>query len=95
MVILIFNMYSIIKSKYADVKYGYNYTITNILKYTNSFEFHEKVNFYDETVFDIDKIEYKDSFIQNNKKVIKISKGCMDKKIVKDIEEFNKFKNLL
>ena len=58
----------------------------------------DKVIFYDGIVFDIDKIEeieYKDSFIKNNKKVIKISKGFIDRKIVTDIETFKKVKILL
>lgn len=129
MVVLLFNMYIMIKSRYAGFKHGNNYTITNLLTYTNSFELHEKVIllmisvisiffiiniiqvilnpcivskdkviFYDGTVFDIDKIEeieYKDSFIQNNKKVIKISKGFIDRKIVTDIDTFKKVKILL
>lgn len=129
MVVLLFNMYSMIKSRYAGFNHGNNYTITNLLAYTNSFELHEKVIllmisvisiffiiniiqvlvnpcivskdkviFYDGTVFDINKIEeieYKDSFIQNNKKVIKISKGFIDRKIVTDIETFKKVKILL
>lgn len=129
MVVLLFNMYSMIKSRYAGFNHGNNYTITNLLTYTNSFDLYEKVIllmisvisiffiiniiqvilnpcivsrdkviFYDGTVFDINKIEeieYKDSFIQNNKKVIKISKGFIDRKIVTDIETFKKVKILL
>lgn len=129
MVVLLFNMYIMVKSRYAGFNHGNNYTITNLLAYTNSFELHEKVIllmipvisiffiidiiqvilnpcivskdkviFYDGTVFDINKIEeieYKDSFIQNNKKVIKISKGFIDRKIVTDIETFKKVKILL
>ncbi|EQK44100.1 hypothetical protein C672_0628 [[Clostridium] bifermentans ATCC 638] len=129
MVVLLFNMYIMIKSRYAGFEHGNNYTITNLLTYTNSFELHEKVIllmisvisiffiiniiqvilnpcivskdkviFYDGIVFDINKIEeieYKDSFIQNNKKVIKISKGFIDRKIVTDIETFKKVKILL
>lgn len=129
MVVLLFNMYIMVKSRYAGFNHGNNYTITNLLAYTNSFELHEKVIllmipvisiffiiniiqvilnpcivskdkviFYDGTVFDINKIEeieYKDSFIQNNKKVIKISKGFIDRKIVMDIETFKKVKILL
>ncbi len=129
MVVLLFNMYRMIKSRYVGFKHGNNYTIKNLLTYTNSFELHEKVIllmisvisiffiiniiqvlvnpcivskdkviFYDGTVFDIDKIEeieYKDSFIKNNKKVIKISKGFIDRKIVTDMESFNKVKILL
>lgn len=129
MVVLMFNMYIIIKSRYAGFKHGDNYTITNLLTYTNSFDLYEKVIlviivvisifiiiniiqailnpcivskdkviFYDGIVFDIDKIEeieYKDSFIKNNKKVIKISKGFIDRKIVTDTENFKKVKNLL
>ncbi|WP_206001550.1 hypothetical protein [Paraclostridium dentum] len=127
--VLLFNMYSMIKSRYAGFNHGNNYTITNLLSYTNSFELNEKVIllmisvisiffiiniiqvilnpcivsrdkviFYDGTVFDINKIEeieYKDSFIQNNKKVIKISKGFIDRKIVTDTETFKKVKVLL
>lgn len=129
MVVLLFNMYSMIKSRYAGFNHGNNYTIKNLLSYTNSFELNEKVIllmisvisiffiiniiqvilnpcivsrdkviFYDGTVFDINKIEeieYKDSFIQNNKKVIKISKGFIDRKIVTDTETFKKVKVLL
>lgn len=129
MVVLMFNMYIMIKSRYAGFEHGNNYNITNLLTYTNSFELHEKVIllmisvisiffiiniiqvilnpcivskdkviFYDGTVFDINKIEeieYKNSFIQNNKKVIKISKGFIDRKIVTDIETFKKVKILL
>lgn len=129
MVVLLFNMYSMIKSRYAGFNHGNNYTIKNLLSYTNSFELNEKVIllmisvisiffiiniiqvilnpcivsrdkviFYDGIVFDIDKIEeieYKDSFIKNNKKVIKISKGFIDRKIVTDTETFKKVKVLL
>lgn len=129
MIVLLFNMYNIIKSRYVGFKHGDNYTITNLLIYTNSFDLYEKVIlviivvisifiiiniiqailnpcivskdkviFYDGIVFDIDKIEeieYKDSFIKNNKKVIKISKGFIDRKIVTDMESFNKVKILL
>lgn len=129
MIVLLFNMYNIIKSRYVGFKHGDNYTITNLLTYTNSFDLYEKVIlviivvisifiiiniiqailnpcivskdkviFYDGIVFDIDKIEeieYKDSFIKNNKKVIKISKGFIDRKIVTDMESFNKVKILL
>lgn len=129
MVVLLFNMYIMVKSRYAGFNHGNNYTITNLLAYTNSFELHEKVIllmisvisiffiiniiqvilnpcivsrdkviFYDGTVFDINKIEeieYKDSFIKNNKKVIKISKGFIDRKIVTDTETFKKVKILL
>ena len=129
MIVLLFNMYNIIKSRYVGFKHGDNYTITNLLTYTNSFDLYEKVIlviivvisifiiiniiqailnpcivskdkviFYDGIVFDINKIEeieYKDSFIQNNKKVIKISKGFIDRKIVTDIETFKKVKILL
>ncbi|WP_394863420.1 hypothetical protein [Paraclostridium bifermentans] len=129
MIVLLFNMYNIIKSRYVGFKHGDNYTITNLLTYTNSFDLYEKVIlmiivvisifiiiniiqailnpcivskdkviFYDGIVFDIDKIEeieYKDSFIKNNKKVIKISKGFIDRKIVTDTENFKKVKNLL
>ncbi|NME10446.1 hypothetical protein HF875_13000 [Paraclostridium bifermentans] len=129
MVVLLFNMYIMVKSRYTGFNHGNNYTITNLLEYTNSFELHEKVIllmisvisiffiiniiqvlvnpcivskdkviFYDGTVFDINKIEeieYKDSFIQNNKKVIKISKGFIDRKIVTDTENFKKVKILL
>ncbi|MCU9809563.1 hypothetical protein LEQ06_16230 [Paraclostridium sp. AKS46] len=129
MVVLLFNMYNIIKSRYVGFKHGDNYTITNLLTYTNSFDLYEKVIlviivvisifiiiniiqailnpcivskdkviFYDGIVFDIDKIEeieYKDSFIKNNKKVIKISKGFVYRKIVTDMESFNKVKILL
>lgn len=129
MIVLLFNMYNIIKSRYVGFKHGNNYTITNLLTYTNSFDLYEKVIlviivvisifiiiniiqvilnpcivsrdkviFYDGIVFDIDKIEeieYKDSFIKNNKKVIKISKGFIDRKIVTDTETFKKVKVLL
>lgn len=129
MIVLLFNMYNIIKSRYVGFKHGDNYTVTNLLTYTNSFDLYEKVIlviivvisifiiiniiqailnpcivskdkviFYDGIVFDINKIEeieYKDSFIQNNKKVIKISKGFIDRKIVTDIETFKKVKILL
>lgn len=129
MVVLLFNMYSMIKSRYVGFKHGNNYTIKNLLSYTNSFDLYEKVIlviivvisifiiiniiqailnpcivskdkviFYDGIVFDIDKIEeieYKDSFIKNNKKVIKISKGFIDRKIVTDTENFKKVKILL
>lgn len=129
MIVLLFNMYNIIKSRYVGFKHGDNYTITNLLTYTNSFDLYEKVIlviivfisifiiiniiqailnpcivskdkviFYDGIVFDIDKIEeieYKDSFIKNNNKVIKISKGFIDRKIVTDMESFNKVKILL
>ncbi|MGL5559624.1 MAG: hypothetical protein ACRDC3_10780 [Paraclostridium dentum] len=129
MIVLLFNMYNIIKSRYVGFKHGDNYTITNLLTYTNSFDLYEKVIlviivvisifiiiniiqailnpcivskdkviFYDGIVFDIDKIEeieYKDSFIKNNKKVIKISKGFVYRKIVTDMESFNKVKILL
>ena len=129
MIVLLFNMYNIIKSRYVGFKHGDNYTITNLLTYTNSFDLYEKVIlviivvisifiiiniiqailnpcivskdkviFYDGIVFDIDKIEeieYKDSFIKNNKKVIKISKGFIDRKIVTDTENFKKVKILL
>lgn len=129
MVVLLFNMYIMIKSRYVGFKHGDNYTGTNLLTYTNSFDLYEKVIlviiviisifiiiniiqailnpcivskdkviFYDGIVFDINKIEeieYKDSFIQNNKKVIKISKGFIDRKIVTDIETFKKVKILL
>lgn len=129
MVVLLFNMYIMIKSRYVGFEHGNNYTITNLLTYTNSFELHEKVIllmisvisiffiiniiqvilnpcivskdkviFYDGIVFDINKIEeieYKDSFIQNNKKVIKISKGFIDRKIIIDIENLDKVKKLL
>lgn len=129
MIVLLFNMYNIIKSRYVGFKHGDNYTITNLLTYTNSFDLYEKVIlviivvisifiiiniiqailnpcivskdkviFYDGIAFDIDKIEeieYKDSFIKNNKKVIKISKGFIDRKIVTDMESFNKVKILL
>lgn len=129
MIVLLFNMYNIIKSRYVGFKHGNNYTIKNLLSYTNSFDLYEKVIlviivvisifiiiniiqailnpcivskdkviFYDGIVFDIDKIEeieYKDSFIKNNKKVIKISKGFIDRKIVTDTENFKKVKILL
>lgn len=129
MIVLLFNMYNIIKSRYVGFKHGNNYTIKNLLSYTNSFDLYEKVIlviivvisifiiiniiqailnpcivskdkviFYDGIVFDIDKIEeieYKDSFIKNNKKVIKISKGFIDRKIVTDTETFKKVKVLL
>uniref|UniRef100_UPI00374EC07A hypothetical protein n=2 Tax=Peptostreptococcaceae TaxID=186804 RepID=UPI00374EC07A len=43
MVVLLFNMYSMIKSRYAGFNHGNNYTIKNLLSYTNSFELNEKV----------------------------------------------------
>lgn len=58
----------------------------------------DKVIFYDGTIFDINKIEeieYEDSFIRKNKKVIKLSKGFIDRKIITDIENFDKVKKLL
>lgn len=129
MVVLLFNMYSMIKSRYADFKHGNNYTITNLLTYTNSFELHEKVIllmisvisiffiiniiqvilnpcivskdkviFYDGTVFDINKIEeieYNNPVFMKNKKIIKVSKGFIDRKIIIDIENLDKVKKLL
>ena len=129
MVVLLFNMYNIIKSSYADFKHGNNYTITNLLTYTNSFELHEKVIllmicvisiffiiniiqvlvnpcivskdkviFYDGTVFDtnkIEEIEYNNSVLIKNKKIIKVSKGFIDRKIIIDVENFDKVKKLL
>ncbi len=127
--ILLFNMYSTIKSRYAGFSHGNKYTITNLLTYTNSFELHEKVIllmisvisifciiniiqvilnpcivskdkviFYDGTVFDIDKIEeieYNNSVLIKNKKIIKVSKGFRDRKIIIDVENFDKVKQLL
>lgn len=58
----------------------------------------DKVIFYDGTIFDIDKIEeieYEDSYIRKNKKVIKLSKGFTDRKIITDIKNFDKVKKLL
>lgn len=129
MVVLLFNMYSMIKSRYAGFKHGNNYTITNLLTYTNSFELHEKVIllmisvisiffiiniiqvilntcivskdkviFYDGTVFDINKIEeieYNNPVFMKNKKIIKVSKGFIDRKIIIDIENLDKVKKLL
>lgn len=129
MVVLLFNMYSMIKSRYAGFEHGNNYTITNLLTYTNSFELHEKVIilmisvisiffiiniiqvilnpcivskdkviFYDGTVFDINKIEeieYNNSVLRKNKKIIKVSKGFRDRKIIIDVENFDKVKQLL
>lgn len=129
MVVLLFNMYSIIKSRYVGFKHGDNYTITNLLTYTNSFELHEKVIllmicvisiffiiniiqvilnpcivskdkviFYDGTVFDtnkIEEIEYNNSVLIKNKKIIKVSKGFIDRKIIIDVENFDKVKKLL
>lgn len=102
MLVLLFNMYIMIKSRYAGFEHGNNYNITNLLTYTNSFELHEKVillMIFVISIFfiinKIEEIEYKDSFIQNNKKVIKISKGFIDRKIVTDIETFKKVKILL
>lgn len=127
--ILLFNMYSTIKSRYAGFNHGNKYTITNLLTYTNSFELYEKVIllmisvisifciiniiqvilnpcivskdkviFYDGTVFDIDKIEeieYNNSVLIKNKKIIKVSKGFRDRKIIIDVENFDKVKQLL
>lgn len=129
MVVLLFNMYSIIKSRYVGFKHGDNYTITNLLTYTNSFELHEKVIllmicvisiffiiniiqvilnpcivskdkviFYDGTVFGtnkIEEIEYNNSVLIKNKKIIKVSKGFIDRKIIIDVENFDKVKKLL
>lgn len=129
MVVLLFNMYSMIKSRYAGFKHGNNYTITNLLTYTNSFELHEKVIllmicvisiffiiniiqvilnpcivskdkviFYDGTVFDtnkIEEIEYNNPALIKNKKIIKVSKGFIDRKIIIDIENLDKVKKLL
>ena len=129
MVVLLFNMYSIIKSRYVGFKHGDNYTITNLLTYTNSFELHEKVIllmicvisiffiiniiqvilnpcivskdkviFYDGTVFDtnkIEEIEYNNPPLIKNKKIIKVSKGFIDRKIIIDVENFDKVKKLL
>lgn len=129
MLVLLFNMYRMIKSRYAGFKHGNNYTITNLLTYTNSFELHEKVIllmisvisiffiiniiqvilnpcivskdkviFYDGTVFDIDKIEeieYNNPVVIKNKKIIKVSKGFIDRKIIIDIENLDKVKKLL
>ncbi|MGL5652271.1 MAG: hypothetical protein ACRDDE_10970 [Paraclostridium sp.] len=129
MVVLLFNMYSMIKSRYAGFKHGNNYTITKLLTYTNSFEWDEKVIllmisvisiffiiniiqvlvnpcivskdkviFYDGTVFDIDKIEeieYNNPVLIKNKKIIKVSKGFIDRKIIIDIENLDKVKKLL
>ncbi|RDY26724.1 hypothetical protein CHL78_012285 [Romboutsia weinsteinii] len=58
----------------------------------------DKVIFCDGLVLDTDKIEeieYKDSFIRKNKKIITISKGFTDRKIITSIEDFNKVKMLL
>lgn len=58
----------------------------------------DKVIFCDGLVFDIDKIEaieYKDSFSRKNKKIITISKGFIDRKIITGIEDFDKVKMLL
>lgn len=129
MIVLLFNMYSMIKSRYVAFKHEDNYTITNLLTYTNSFDLYEKVIlvmiavisifiiiniiqvivnpcivskdkviFYDGTVFDIDKIEeieYKNSVLIKNKKIIKVSKGFIDRKIIIDIENLDKVKKLL
>ena len=129
MIVLLFNMYSIIKSRYVGFKHGDNYTITNLLTYTNSFELHEKVIllmicvisiffiiniiqvilnpcivskdkviFYDGTVFDtnkIEEIEYNNPPLIKNKKIIKVSKGFIDRKIIIDVENFDKVKKLL
>lgn len=129
MVVLLFNMYSMIKSRYAGFNHGNNYTITNLLSYTNSFELNEKVIllmisvisiffiiniiqvilnpcivsrdkviFYDGTVFDINKIEeieYNNPVLMKNKKIIKVSKGFIDRKIIIDVENFDKVKQLL
>ena len=129
MIVLLFNMYNIIKSRYVGFKHGDNYTITNLLTYTNSFELHEKVIllmicvisiffiiniiqvilnpcivskdkviFYDGTVFDtnkIEEIEYNNSVLIKNKKIIKVSKGFIDRKIIIDVENFDKVKKLL
>lgn len=129
MVVLLFNMYIMIKSRYAGFNHGNNYTITNLLSYTNSFELNEKVIllmisvisiffiiniiqvilnpcivskdkviFYDGTVFDINKIEeieYNNPVIIKNKKIIKVSKGFIDRKIIIDVENFDKVKKLL
>lgn len=129
MVVLLFNMYSIIKSRYVGFKHGDNYTITNLLTYTNSFDLYEKVIlviivvisifiiiniiqailnpcivskdkviFYDGIVFDINKIEeieYNNSVLIKNKKIIKVSKGFIDRKIIIDVENFDKVKKLL
>ncbi len=129
MLVLLFNMYRMIKSRYAGFNHGNNYTITNLLTYTNSFELHEKVIllmisvisiffiiniiqvilnpcivskdkviFYDGTVFDIDKIEeieYNNPVVIKNKKIIKVSKGFIDRKIIIDIENLDKVKKLL
>ncbi|WP_195947285.1 hypothetical protein [Paraclostridium bifermentans] len=129
MVVLLFNMYSMIKSRYVGFKHGNNYTITNLLTYTNSFELHEKVIllmicvisiffiiniiqvilnpcivskdkviFYDGTVFDtnkIEEIEYNNPPLIKNKKIIKVSKGFIDRKIIIDIENLDKVKKLL
>ncbi|MEN2259626.1 hypothetical protein AAIB48_19665 (plasmid) [Paraclostridium benzoelyticum] len=129
MVVLLFNMYSMIKSRYAGFNHGNNYTIKNLLSYTNSFELNEKVIllmisvisiffiiniiqvilnpcivsrdkviFYDGTVFDINKIEeieYNNPVLIKNKKIIKVSKGFIDRKIIIDVENFDKVKQLL
>lgn len=129
MLILIFNIYRPIKSRYEVFKGEYNYSSANILTYINSFESDEKVVlltaimviiflvitiaqvllnpcivskdkviFYDGLVFDIDKIEsieYKDSFNRKDKKIIKVSKGFIDRKIITGIENFDKVKMLL
>ncbi|WP_419743437.1 hypothetical protein [Paraclostridium dentum] len=129
MIVLLSNMYNIIKSRYVGFKHGDNYTVTNLLTYTNSFDLYEKVIlviivvisifiiiniiqailnpcivskdkviFYDGIVFDINKIEeieYNNSVLIKNKKIIKVSKGFIDRKIIIDVENFDKVKKLL
>lgn len=58
----------------------------------------DKLIFYDNLVFDFNKIEeikYKEYLIFKNKKIITLSKGFIDKSLVIKIDEFDKVKDLL
>ena len=58
----------------------------------------DKVIFYDDLVFDfnkIEEIEYKDSIISKSKKIIKLGKGAIDRSLIVKEEDFEKVKSLL
>ncbi|MGL6105478.1 hypothetical protein [Romboutsia sp.] len=75
-------------------------TVLSIVEviFSTSYLTNNKVIFFDGQVFDIDKIEsikYEDSMIFKNKKKIALGKGFVDRKIIINIEDFNKVKNIL